>query len=220
MPFRTTAEAVHAWVEGWVVSRGAAPPTPQPWGFTVDVGSPREVARHVVAADDEATVRKLADDTTAPGIALKVFVPARTLQAWLPPGWVLLDGHAALMAARLSAVEAPPGLPDGYRLQSWERADVTRVVVRTADGALAARGQIAMTGPTAVVDQVETHRAHQRRGLGRVVMGTLAGAAARQGARAAVLGATEEGRALYATLGWRVVAPLSAAVRDGGDDGA
>ncbi|MEU7051023.1 GNAT family N-acetyltransferase [Streptomyces eurythermus] len=214
MPFKTTGEAVRAWVEGWAVSRGAAEPTPQPWGFTVEVGLPREVARQVVTAADEATVRELAGNTTARGIPLKVFVPARTLQAWLPPGWVLLDGHAALMAARLSAVDAPPRLPDGYRLHRWDRAGVTRAVVRAADGAFAARGQIAVTGPTAVADQVETHPAHRRRGLGRVVMGTLAEAATRQGARAAVLGATEEGRTLYASVGWQVVAPLSAAVRE------
>ncbi|MFD0395854.1 GNAT family N-acetyltransferase [Streptomyces nogalater] len=178
------------------------------------------MARHVVTAADEATVRKLAENTTASGIPLKAFVPAPTLKEWLPPGWVLMDGHAALMAARLSAVEAPPGLPDGYRLRRWDRAGVTRVAVRAPDGAFAARGQIAVTGPTAVVDQVETHPAHWRRGLGRVVMGTLAEAATRQGARAAVLGATAKGRSLYEAVGWQVVAPLSAAVRETGDGGS
>ncbi|MFI9805780.1 GNAT family N-acetyltransferase [Streptomyces sp. NPDC052301] len=220
MPFSTTAEAVRAWVEGWAVSRGAAEPTAQPWGFTVDVGLAKEVARHVLTAADEATVRKLAENTAVAAVPLKVFVPPQTLKAWLPPDWVLLDGHAVLMAASLSAVEAPPGLPDGYRLRSWHRADVTRVVVRAADGAFAARGQIAVTGETSVVDQVETDPAHQRRGLGRVVMGTLAEAAARGGARAAVLGATEEGRALYEAVGWKVVAPLSAAVRGTREGGA
>ncbi|MEW1972910.1 GNAT family N-acetyltransferase [Streptomyces achromogenes] len=217
MPFKTTEEAVRAWVEGWAVSRGAAQPTPRAWGFTVEVGRPHEVARHVVTAADEATVRTLAEDTTACGIPLKVFVPAPTLKAWLPPGWALLDGHAALMAARPGAVEAPPRLPDGYRLHRWDRAGVTRAVVRAADGSFAARGQIAVTGPAAVVDQVETHPAHQRRGLGRVVMGTLAEAATRQGARAAVLAATEEGRTLYEAVGWQAVAPLSAAAREAED---
>ncbi|MEV6111335.1 GNAT family N-acetyltransferase [Streptomyces sp. NPDC052109] len=212
MPFESTAEAVRAWVDGWVVSRGAAEPTREPWGYTVQVGLAEEVARHVLTAADEATVRKLAEHSAA-GVALKVFVQARTLETWLPPGWGLLDGHAAFMAASLADVEATPGLPDGYRLSSWSRGGVTRVVVRAADGAFAARGQIAVTGTTAAVDQVETAAAHQRRGLGRVVLGTLAEAGARQGVRAAVLGATEEGRALYEALGWRVLAPLSAAKR-------
>ncbi|MFF7351528.1 MULTISPECIES: GNAT family N-acetyltransferase [Streptomyces] len=212
MPFGSTAEAVRAWVEGWAVSRGAAEPTCEPWGFTVQVGLPKEVARHVLTAADEATVRKLAESSPA-GVALKAFVAAGTLAAWLPPGWRLLDGHAVLMAAALAEAEAAPGLPDGYLLSSWSRGGVTRVAVRAADGAFAARGQMAVTGATAAVDQVETAPAHRRRGLGRVVLGTLAEAGTRQGARAAVLGATEEGRALYEALGWRVQAPLSAAMR-------
>ncbi|MER6075340.1 GNAT family N-acetyltransferase [Streptomyces sp. NPDC001817] len=212
MPFRSTAEAVHAWVEGWAVSRGAAEPTRAAWGFTVQVGLPKEVARHVLTAADEATVRKLAENSAA-GVALKTFVPAPDLEAWLPPGWGLLDGHAVFMAVPLTGLGTPPGLPEGYQLSCWNRGGVTRVVVRAADGAFAARGQIAVTGATAAVDQVETAPAHQRRGLGRVVMGSLAEAGVRQGAKAAVLGATEEGRALYETIGWQVLAPLSAAMR-------
>ncbi|MER5227101.1 GNAT family N-acetyltransferase [Streptomyces flaveus] len=67
--------------------------------------------------------------------------------------------------------------------------------------------------PTFVVDQVETDPAHQRRGLGRVVMHTLTDITAGQGATAGVLVATPEGRALYETVGWHVLAPLTGAVR-------
>ncbi|WP_225100883.1 N-acetyltransferase [Streptomyces sp. CoH27] len=210
MPFESTEDAVRAWVHGWVVSRGAAEPADQPWGFTVEVGRPGEVARHVLTAADEATVRKLAESSPA-GVALKACVPAPVLAAWLPDGWRLLDGHDSLMAVSLGRLAAPPAPADGYRLSRWHRAGVTRVLVRAADGGFAARGQIAVAGATATVDQVETDPAHQRRGLGRVVMGALAEAGAEQGARAAVLGATAQGRALYESLGWRVLAPLSAA---------
>ncbi|MFI2200972.1 GNAT family N-acetyltransferase [Streptomyces sp. NPDC020192] len=220
MPFESTEDAVRAWVHGWVVSRGAAEPSDRSWGFTVDVGHSREVARHVLTSADEATVRRLAESSPG-GVALKVFVPAPVLEAWLPPGWGLLDGHDSLMAVSLGHVGAAPVLPDGYRLSSWHRGGVTRVLVRAADGGFAARGQIAVTGTTAAVDQVETDPAHQRRGLGRVVMRTLARTGAQQGARAAVLGATAEGRALYESVGWRVLAPLSAAALrtpEGGTD--
>jgi len=44
-------------------------------------------------------------------------------------------------------------------------------------------------------------------------MATLADVAAGQGAAVGVLGATPEGRALYERLGWRVLAPLTSAVR-------
>jgi ribosomal protein S18 acetylase RimI-like enzyme len=83
------------------------------------------------------------------------------------------------------------------------------VRVCSADGAVAARGQIAVTGSSAVVDQVETDPAHQRRGLGSLVMRTLANDAVARGASTGVLGASSEGRALYEALGWQVHAPLA-----------
>ncbi|MDO0924300.1 hypothetical protein QQY24_02315 [Streptomyces sp. TG1A-8] len=89
-------------------------------------------------------------------------------------------------------------------------------LVRTTGGAFAARGQIAVTGPTAVVDRVETDPAHQRRGPGRLVRRALTGAAADRGAVAAVLGAAPEGRALYESAGWRVPAPLTGGVSPSG----
>ena len=48
-----------------------------------------------------------------------------------------------------------------------------------------------------------TAEAHRRRGLGAFVMRTLADRALEQGAVLGVLGATDAGRALYETLGWK-----------------
>ncbi|OKI57776.1 GNAT family N-acetyltransferase [Streptomyces sp. MJM1172] len=215
MPFAHTAEAVHAWVHGWSASRGAAEPAPSAWGFTIDVGLSGHVMRHVLHSADEATVRKITENTTTPGVWLKAFVPPETLERWLAPGWHLAGGAGHLMSAPLpvAPTRAPSPVPEGYRMDTWTRDGVTRALVRTTDGAFAARGQIAVTGHSAVVDQVETDQAHQRRGLGRLVMRGLTEAAAAQGATAGVLGATPEGRALYETTGWRVLAPLTSALR-------
>ncbi|WP_374222937.1 GNAT family N-acetyltransferase [Streptomyces sp. MBT65] len=170
--------------------------------------------RHVLTTADEPTVRKITESATAPGAWLKAFVSPETLAPWLAPGWSVSGGPSFLMTAPLRASRAE--VPDGYRLRTWNRAGVTRALVRTPDGAFAARGRIAVTGSTAVVDQVETDPAHQRRGLGRLLMATLASAAAEQGPAVGVLGATLEGRALYETVGWRVLAPLTSAVRGPG----
>ncbi|MEU0333348.1 GNAT family N-acetyltransferase [Streptomyces sp. NPDC006193] len=223
MPFATTDDAVRAWVRGWALSRGAAEPAVEPWGFTVDVGLPlpREVARHVLPAADETTVRKITENTAAPGVWLKTFVPPETLQAWLAPGWALAGGPGFLMSVPLDGPAAAPGsLARGYRLTGWTRGGVTRAVVRAADGSFAARAQVAVTGRSAVVDQVETHPAHRRRGIGRVLLRTLADTAARAGSTAAVLAATPDGRALYESAGWRVLAPLTGATRVAPDGGA
>ncbi|MFE7839186.1 GNAT family N-acetyltransferase [Streptomyces sp. NPDC057474] len=206
---------VRAWVDGWIVSRGAAPPAVEPWGCTVDMGMAHHVTRHVFSATndevEEAVVRKVADAVTGAGIWLKVFAEPSKVTPWLGEGWWVDPEPGCLMSVRLRAHEAPASVPDGYRLRTWSCGGVTRVMVAAPDGSWAARGQIAATGATAVVDQIETSPDQRRRGLGTVVMRTLTRAAVEQGAEVGVLGGTPDGRALYESLGWRVEAPLTSA---------
>jgi GNAT superfamily N-acetyltransferase len=77
------------------------------------------------------------------------------------------------------------------------------VEIQDADGVLAASGRAALTGGFAVFDKIITDPAHQRRGLGRFVIGVLGERARTLGAARGVLVATPEGRALYEVLSWR-----------------
>ncbi|MEU1177621.1 GNAT family N-acetyltransferase [Streptomyces sp. NPDC005820] len=106
---------------------------------------------------------------------------------------------------------APGPLPVGHRQRTWSAGGVARTMIVAPDGSLAARGQIAPTGATAVVDLVETAPAHRRRGFGTLVLHTLPHTAHAQGAHTAILNATPEGRALYASLGRRAQAPETSA---------
>ncbi|WP_055567399.1 GNAT family N-acetyltransferase [Streptomyces atriruber] len=210
---------VRAWVDGWVISRGAVPPVEEPWGFTVDVGLPQHVTRHVLPDADEALVRRVLEKATAPGTWLKLFVPAETVAPWLTPGWTFDDPHFLMSTTlRPSATD----LPVGYQVRTWSRGDVARVLVLAADGSFAARGQAA--GPTrtgaVVFDQIETSPVHRRRGLGRAVMHALMNEAIGVGARTGVLGATVEGRGLYESLGWTTEAPLTSICLTSPPDGA
>ncbi|WP_260607069.1 hypothetical protein [Streptomyces sp. WAC08241] len=60
---------------------------------------------------------------------------------------------------------ARPAPPEGYARTVESRDGVVRVRIHAPDGTLAARGQIAPTGATAVADRIETDAAHRRRGL-------------------------------------------------------
>jgi GNAT superfamily N-acetyltransferase len=175
-------------------------------GFRIDVGLPKQVARYVLLDADEAAVRKVGASVTVPNTWLKAFIAPKAVASWLPPGWTEGDpGFLMATDLRSSVTRAP----DGYALTIGTEGGVTFVRVLAADGSLAAHGQIAVTGESAVVDLVETDPAHQRRGLGSLVMRALANDAVAQGASTGVLGATTEGRALYEALGWRVHAPLA-----------
>ena len=199
-------ELARSWVAGWVVSRGCAAPLEEPWGLRVEVGLPNHMVRHVLPAADETTVRSLAATISTPGTWIKAFVPPQSLGDWLDADWTPSE-RTFLMSTQLRP--APVGTRAGYTLGSETRDGVTRLRVTAADGSLAARGQVATVGTTAVVDQIVTEPAHQRRGLGTLVMDGLANTALSQGATVGVLGASVQGRALYESLGWTVRAPLA-----------
>ncbi|NUS14699.1 MAG: GNAT family N-acetyltransferase [Streptomyces sp.] len=207
MPDDAIGELVRAWIGGWVVSRGAADPVAEPWGWTIDVGQARQVWRHVVPEPTEVVVRKIAAGTRAPFTWLKLFAEDAEVRPWLGPEWQLA-GPGFLMTCPLAPER--PVTPAGYTVTTWSRGGVTRVLVRTSEGRFAARGQIGRgAGTDAVADQIETAPEHRRRGLGSLVMRTLQNAAYEAGARTGVLVGTPEGRGLYTSLGWTTRSPMA-----------
>ncbi|GHG48699.1 GNAT family N-acetyltransferase [Streptomyces griseocarneus] len=202
---------VSTWVAGWAVSRGTPPPAVTPWGLYLEVGLPDQVGRHVLPEASEFAVRGAATSVTVPHTWLKVPMDPDEAGAWLPGGWVVdkeETGH--LMAVDLCATD--PVAPEGYAATVETLEGVTYVRVHDAAGELAAKGQMAVLGEATVVDRVVTEEAHRRRGLGGFVMRTLADLAVDRGAALGVLGATDDGRALYETLGWKTHSPLAACI--------
>ncbi|MEV0503993.1 GNAT family N-acetyltransferase [Streptomyces spectabilis] len=158
------------------------------------------MGRHVLPEPDESLVRAAAASVTVPRTWMKMPAEPQVIDPWLPGGWVWEeDGH--LMAADL--VATAPVTPQGYTVTVETVGAVVYVRVRDAAGGQAAKGQMALLAEVAVVDRVVTAEAHRRRGLGSFVMRTLADHAVDRGVGFGVLGATDAGRALYETLGWK-----------------
>ncbi|MGW4404943.1 GNAT family N-acetyltransferase [Nonomuraea sp. NPDC004702] len=206
---------VRAWVDGWVISRNAPRPVPEPWGLRVDVGLPGHVARHVVPTPTAEILDHLTGTLTVPGTWLKLCAPAEAVAPSLPPQWSVQEQEYMMTTASLA--RTTPKAPAGYTLAITTRAGVTVARLLTAAGEVAARGQFAVADRAAVIDQVETAAEHRRRGLGTVVMAALAAAAVSRGARTGILVATEAGQALYETLGWTLHTPMTAAVLTAAD---
>ncbi|MFF1380633.1 GNAT family N-acetyltransferase [Streptomyces sp. NPDC058308] len=151
---------------------------------------------------DESLVRSAAVSVTAPRTWMKMPAEPEDVEHWLSPGWVVAweeTGH--LMAIDLTATDLLT--PEGYIATVQTVDDVVYVRVLDAVGELAAQGQMALVGDTAVVDRVMTTESHRRKGLGGFVMRSLTNRAVEHGADMGVLGATDAGRALYETLGWK-----------------
>ncbi|SFY44092.1 GNAT family N-acetyltransferase [Streptomyces atratus] len=142
---------------------------------------------------------------------MKMPAEPETIEPWLPQGWVVAweeTGH--LMALDLMATN--PAAPEGYTTTLESGGGVICVRGLDAAGRQAAKGQMAVLGDEVAVDRVVTEEAHRRRGLGGFVMRTLADRALEEGAVLGVLGATDAGRALYETLGWKKYATLAECV--------
>ncbi|MFF2011255.1 GNAT family N-acetyltransferase [Streptomyces sp. NPDC058195] len=197
------ADTVRTWVAGWAVSRRTPPPVERPWGYYIEVAdNPAEVGRHVLPVAEESLVRDAAAAVAVPRTWMKMPAEPEEIGSWLTPGWVVAreeTGH--LMAIDLTVTE--PRTPEGYAVAAEYVDGVVHVHVRDMAGRSAAQGQAAIIGEAAVMDRVVTDEAHRRRGLGSLVMRTLADQAVVRGAYAGVLGATDPGRALYEMLGWK-----------------
>ncbi|AXJ94730.1 MULTISPECIES: GNAT family N-acetyltransferase [unclassified Sphingomonas] len=198
---------VRGWLAARSVSRGLPAPVADHGGWRVDTGGEDEHRRYVFAAAGAGLV-DLVNGIDAPRIFVKLCADEATLRALVPPRWSVLPANC--MMVRDGPASAAT-LPAGYRMTVDTNGSVTRVDLIAADGSLAARGYAAESDGVFAYDRIVTEEAHRRRGLGRVVMATLA-AARRDAASREVLTATPMGRALYETIGWQVYAPYTTAV--------
>lgn len=199
-------ETGRLWVEGWAVSRGVPKPVDVPWGLRIDTAQPTQVVRHVLLDTDAATARRLIGTIAEPTTCIKAFLPQDDMDPWFSPEWEPTDA-CFLMAVDLRPSTVRP--PDGYTTTVDTADGVTYVRILSADGELAACGQTGLTDTAVVFDKIVTEPAHQRRGLGTVVMATLTNTAIDNGLSTGILGATVQGRALYEALDWKVLAPLT-----------
>ncbi len=202
-------ELVGRWLQGWALARGTAQPVAEHGGWRVDVGWPEQKARHVFPGLCSG-IAELAHSINEPWIFLKTCASASALQAILPAHWIIQrPGYMMTLASSMPEV---PDLPAGYKLDISLAQSISTVRVLTTDDEVAASGRIVLVDGLAIYDSIETQAAHQRRGLGRVLMKQLESIAAEYGIHGGALVATPQGRALYASLGWELHSLYSTAV--------
>ncbi|GAA2466389.1 hypothetical protein Ahu01nite_005470 [Winogradskya humida] len=183
---------------------------PRAGGWFIPTGVPREAARYLL--HDSADVPRVTGTKAEPHTWIKVSAAPDDVIPHLPAGWERRHSghlmHRHLDASPLGSL--PLGPPtDGYSARLDDNGTgAVKVVIRAADGEVAAKAQAGIAAPIVVFDRVETFPAHQRRGLGRAAM-TLLTAHVAPAASAGILVATDEGRALYETLGWITASPVT-----------
>lgn len=199
-------ELLAAWVEARALSRGTARPIVEGDGFRVETALPHELRRRIFPAIGPGARAALAS-VTEPLDFVKVCAAPEAVAALAAPRWVMQP--PAWMMAHGGLMEPAPAVP-GYAFACERSGDAAAVAVTAPDGTPAAAGRAALWRGTLVYDQIATEAAHRRRGIGRLMLTTLQAAFPDAGRQ--VLTATSDGRALYATLGWRVISPYTTVV--------
>jgi GNAT superfamily N-acetyltransferase len=200
-------ELVFAWQTAHSIARGSPQPVHDRGGFRVDTHSEKELKRWVFPRQCDG-LRAIAHDIAAPRHYLKLCGSNEELRGALPGQWEVLAENY-FMAATVTTVDTRP-LPDGYRMELHQAGPVSRACVIAPDGDLAASGCAAEAADVFIYDRIETAQDHRRKGLGIAVMIAL-GTARKSRVTRQLLVATEDGRNLYASLGWTVLAPLATA---------
>lgn len=198
---------VYAWQAAHSVARSAPAPVLDRGGYRVDTGSEKEVKRWVFPALCEG-LYEVAREVSLPRHFLKLCGTSEALRSVTPPQWEIQPEHYFM--ASTAAVSGIGVVPEGYGLEVHRAGPVTLVRILTPHGDLAAHGSAAETADAFVYDRIETAPEHRRKGLGIAVMHAL-GAARVSSATPQLLVATEDGRALYARLGWQVIGALATA---------
>ena len=201
-------------VEHWVCARCLAKGLPQPvadrGGWRVDTNTEEERRRFVFAHPGPG-IAELASELVETRVFLKLARANQALMALLPERWKLQE--ARTMMIRLRDDPLPPGLPAPFAATVSRQNGANHVEIRTADGELAARGSSAVFQNVYTYDSIETRPQFRRRGLGISVMRILGDLKPKDSME--VLVATEEGRHLYARLGWSIYSPYAtAAIED------
>lgn len=204
---RIDPDLVFAWQAAHSIARNSPPPVLDRGGFRVDTHSEKEVKRWVFPEPCDG-LRDIAHAITAPRHYLKLCGSDEELRSALPARWEIQPTNYFMVAT--AATLGATSLPSGYAMELHQAGSVTRATVTAPDGDVAASGCAAETRDVFIYDRIETAQPHRRKGLGVAVMSAL-GAARKSLATAQLLVATDDGRSLYANLGWTVLAPLAAA---------
>lgn len=195
------------WLEGWRLCRGLEPVIEYDDAYAAVLRLPGRDRELFTRTDDLATVARLAEQLPKDTwLTVTTHAGDTVAEQLLAAGTEPFEEHKTLMSIELHRHPQPA---DGtYGLVRSTDGPLEYVRLLAPDGTVAAHGMAAIVGTDAVMHDIQTDPAHRRRGLGSVVMGTLAGRAIERGADTGLLMATTDGFGLYTKLGWTAEATM------------
>lgn len=195
-------DIIGKWLKAWSLSRDLPLPTQYKSGFKVDVGYETQKVRYVFTELNEDFFA-LAASINEPWIYLKVCASPSELKNRLPERWIIQpQGYMMECFPPMNILNVT--LHENYQLE-FDHYDSTFVVrIVTKDGELASVGRVIIVDDLAVYDRISTEENHKRKGLATFLMKELEKIALSQNVSNHFLVATEQGRSLYESLGWKL----------------
>ncbi|WP_407534221.1 GNAT family N-acetyltransferase [Elizabethkingia miricola] len=206
---------IEKWLNGWSVSREVSLPVKYKSGFKVYVGWENQKTRYVFPALNEDLIH-LAESIEEPWVFLKVCAACSELTEILPDRWTIQPQGYLMMSENNSDKIKDRTLADTYTMETEVSEDgIYHIKIKDKNKDLASSGRVVCIDGWAIYDRIETSQYHQRKGLGSYLFAELQKIANKKGIENNILVATEEGRLLYESLGWKVVSLYTSVVIPG-----
>lgn len=202
MKDKVSAEIVKKWLKGWCLSREVPFPVPYKSGFHVMVGDEKQKERFVFPELNDDFFQ-LAHSIDEPWVYLKVSTSPDEFINKIPERWKLQP--QGYMMTCFQPMNFPQiSLAEGYHLEFSEYNTTFVVRIAAENGEQASIGRVSLIDDIAVYDRIITEKNHQRKGLATFLLKELEKIALSKGITNNLLVATEEGKLLYETLGWKM----------------
>ncbi|MDR3022922.1 GNAT family N-acetyltransferase [Chryseobacterium sp.] len=204
MKDKVSAEIVENWLKGWCLSREVSFPVQYKSGFHVMVGDEKQKERFVFPELNDDFF-ELADLIDEPWVYLKVSTSPEEFIEKIPERWKL-QPQGYMMTCFHSMNFPEISLAEGYHLEfsEYNTTFVVRIVAENGEQASIGRVSLINGAAIAIYDRIITEKNHQRKGLASFLLKELEKIALSKGFSNNLLVATEEGRRLYETLGWKM----------------
>lgn len=201
MENNVSSDSIQKWLTAWALSRELPLPTRFKSGYMVDVGYQKQKARYVFAELNDDFIQ-LSETINENWVFLKVCASTEEVKNKISRKWIV-QPHGYLMSC-VSPMNIQVTLPDSYEMEFDTYNSTTLIKVITKKGELACSGRIVIVEDLAVYDRISTEENHKRNGLATFLIKELERIAISKNVHKNLLVATEQGKLLYQSLGWKV----------------
>lgn len=197
-----SSDLIEKWLKAWSMSRELPLPVQFKSGFKVDVGHENQKTRYVFAELNNDFIQ-LSKDIDEPWVFLKVCSPPSEVKCHISKKWII-QPQGYMMSCFHPMTIPNACLHKDYKLEITNYNSTSLIRIVTQKGEVAATGRLILIDDLAVYDRILTDDNHKRKGLATFLMKELEKKALSKGISKNFLVATEEGKYLYESLGWKL----------------